>query len=245
MDTTIHEHHLLQVVLGLEKSFKLFIGEKWIKTHGALIDADVPHQFDSKNGWHAILLMDPEMEAAIKMKIQMGGDVYHELDFSLFGEIVTILMECSKEKCLPQHARDVINDLVKILINCNINSQPKDKRIQELLIYIDELEEKNISVKNLADMTGLSESRLIHLFTEEIGIPIRRYILWRRLLDAVNHIIKGTDFTEAAYAAGFSDSAHLSRTFKRMFGITMFNLFKNFSNSRFVQVITDESQYIR
>ena len=34
-------------------------------------------------------------------------------------------------------------------------------------------------------------------------------------------------FTEAAYTAGFSDSAHLSRTFRQMFGLSLIDVFKN------------------
>jgi AraC-like DNA-binding protein len=34
----------------------------------------------------------------------------------------------------------------------------------------------------------------------------------------------GASLTEAAHAAGFSDSAHLSRTFRRMFGVSAASL---------------------
>ncbi len=48
----------------------------------------------------------------------------------------------------------------------------------------------------------------------------RAYVLWLRLEIALSAYVDGKSLTEAAYAGGFADSAHLSRTFKKMFGIT-------------------------
>jgi AraC-like DNA-binding protein len=44
-------------------------------------------------------------------------------------------------------------------------------------------------------------------------------VQWLRLIRAVDAHAGGLSLTEAAHAAGFADSAHLSRTFKRMFGM--------------------------
>jgi AraC-like DNA-binding protein len=44
-------------------------------------------------------------------------------------------------------------------------------------------------------------------------------VLWLRLERALGAYVAGKTLTEAAYAGGFSDSAHFSRTFKKMFGI--------------------------
>ena len=44
-------------------------------------------------------------------------------------------------------------------------------------------------------------------------------MLWLRLERAVAVFAAGGSLTDAAHAAGFADSAHLSRTFRRMFGL--------------------------
>jgi len=55
---------------------------------------------------------------------------------------------------------------------------------------------------------------------EQTGVRFRAYVLWLRLEIALAAYVDGKSLTEAAYAGGFADSAHLSRTFKKMFGIT-------------------------
>jgi AraC-like DNA-binding protein len=60
----------------------------------------------------------------------------------------------------------------------------------------------------------------MHAFTESVGVPLRPYILWLRLQRAACDLIHGATATEAAHSAGFSDAAHLTRTFRRMFGVT-------------------------
>ena len=60
----------------------------------------------------------------------------------------------------------------------------------------------------------------MHVFTESVGIPLRPYLLWLKLQRAATSIVNGVRLTEAAFEAGFADSAHMSRTFKRMFGMT-------------------------
>ena len=76
-----------------------------------------------------------------------------------------------------------------------------------------------VTTSDLADRVGLSTSRLTHLFSEQVGLPLRRYVLWTRLMIAVTEVGAGRDLTTAAHAAGFADSAHLTRTCRDTFGL--------------------------
>ncbi len=76
------------------------------------------------------------------------------------------------------------------------------------------------SLNALASAVGLSPGRLMHAFTTSIGVPIRPYLAWLKLQRAAAAITTGTPLSQAAHAAGFADAAHMSRTFRRMFGIS-------------------------
>ena len=56
------------------------------------------------------------------------------------------------------------------------------------------------------------------LFREATGLPVRNYLLWRRLLEATARLQAGEGVTATAHATGFADAAHLSRSFRRMIG---------------------------
>ena len=79
---------------------------------------------------------------------------------------------------------------------------------------------EDLSLKTVSALAGLSPSRFMHAFTESVGVPLRPYILWLRLQRAACDLIHGVTATEAAHTAGFSDAAHLTRTFRRMLGVT-------------------------
>jgi AraC-like DNA-binding protein len=85
---------------------------------------------------------------------------------------------------------------------------------------------RRITLAELAKAVHRSPSRLAHRFREATGVPLRRFILWRRLRAAAEIAMQGSSLTEAAHAAGFADSAHLSRTFRSMFGIAPSSLFR-------------------
>ncbi|WP_157249805.1 helix-turn-helix transcriptional regulator [Nonomuraea typhae] len=72
----------------------------------------------------------------------------------------------------------------------------------------------------VAHAVHLSESRLAHLFTGELGLPFRPYVLWERLRVALTSTAQGASLTTAAHEAGFADAAHLTRTVRRMMGDT-------------------------
>ena len=63
-----------------------------------------------------------------------------------------------------------------------------------------------------------SSSRFAHVFSAEVGLPFRRYVLWRRLTRAMLAVGRGHTLTAAAHACGFADSAHFTRTCYQMFG---------------------------
>lgn len=95
-----------------------------------------------------------------------------------------------------------------------------DPRIDVAVDAIDDrLREGVVRLDDVRAATGLSAERLRHLFSTEIGMPFRRYVLWRRLRAAVTALQAGEGLTGAAHDAGFADAAHLARTLKAMFGI--------------------------
>jgi len=50
-------------------------------------------------------------------------------------------------------------------------------------------------------------------------LSVRQYILWSRIQRATQAVVGGMSLTDAAMEAGFSDSAHFSKSFRATFGL--------------------------
>ncbi|TBN47188.1 AraC family transcriptional regulator [Pseudomonas sp. BGI-2] len=93
---------------------------------------------------------------------------------------------------------------------------PPDPR---LIKVIEALRRGKTGRRELAAVVHLSPTRFSHWFVEQTGLPLRSYARWLRLTQALQHLAKGVRLTDAAHEAGFSDSAHFSRTFRALLGI--------------------------
>jgi AraC family transcriptional regulator len=91
--------------------------------------------------------------------------------------------------------------------------------VRKVIAWAHQQLEGPVSLAGAVPLTNLSAGRLRHLFVEQTGLPFKTFILWLRLMRALERFAAGRTLTEAAHDAGFSDSAHLSRTFRRMFGV--------------------------
>ena len=88
-------------------------------------------------------------------------------------------------------------------------------------------------IKELASKTHLSDSRLSHLFKDELGISIKKYFVWSKLKRVFAKVVSGDqNMYEASIEVGFFDQAHLSKAFKQMLGIRPSKAY----NSRMIQV---------
>ena len=104
-----------------------------------------------------------------------------------------------------------------------LQAQPRehlpDPRLQRALEQVDALLSGKVSAAALAEAAHLSLSQLERLFSAQLGLPVRRLVLWRRLRLAIRFILLGSTLTDAAHGAGFADAAHFSRTMRSLFGV--------------------------
>jgi AraC-like DNA-binding protein len=77
-----------------------------------------------------------------------------------------------------------------------------------------------IDLARLSREAGLSPRQMRYTFARDVGLPMRAYVRWKRVRRAVVAVEKGANLSAAAAAAGFADSAHLSRVFRAQFGMT-------------------------
>ena len=94
-----------------------------------------------------------------------------------------------------------------------------DKRVSQVVDRIKVTIDDNLSVEDLAKEVNLSVPRLVQLFKQQTGIPIRRYRLWHRLYITAIKMGRGDNLTESAIAALFTDSAHCTHSFRSMLGM--------------------------
>ncbi len=102
-----------------------------------------------------------------------------------------------------------------------------DSRIVESLGFLRASPESYESIEQLAERAHLSPSRFAHLFKEQVGVPVRRYVLWQKMRRALDLAMAGDSLTTAALSAGFADSAHLSRTVRAIMGVAPEFLFRH------------------
>ena len=228
-----HQHHALQLTFGIDNPFRASVNQKEKQYTAILIAADTSHLVHGQSGWVVTCLINPESAIARAINQYLGQRTHIAIEQNLsivhkglFNRLIAGENHCAGIK-------DFVAAIPGI-INYSPQESALDERIKDALAIIDTVEDKKIPASDLADDIALSESRFRHLFKDEIGIPLRRYLLWQRLINALEIICEGKDFTRAAHEASFTDSAHLSRTFQQMFGIAPSALFTPVQHFRFI-----------
>lgn len=74
------------------------------------------------------------------------------------------------------------------------------------------------SVTALAQGAGLSQSRLSHLFRDEIGVSVRSFRAWKRIRKSIALTANEPILLHAALDAGYADEPHYSRSMRKYFG---------------------------
>jgi AraC-like DNA-binding protein len=70
----------------------------------------------------------------------------------------------------------------------------------------------------MSEVACLSRDRLSHLFSQEVGISLRKYVQTMKIHAAARFFGSGLSLTEIAVAAGFADSAHFAKVWTQCFG---------------------------
>jgi len=86
--------------------------------------------------------------------------------------------------------------------------------------FLDENFMRMVASEELEGVTGLDRYTLARHFRRRLGTSPYRYLTMRRLDRVKSAITAGHALAEAAFMGGFADQSHMTRQFKRAFGMT-------------------------
>ena len=102
-----------------------------------------------------------------------------------------------------------------------MNNKNAPQSLDNLLVYIEENLSHNLTTKELAKYSCMSESKLHRKFKETLDCTIQSYIKYRKLEMAKQYLdTNNTTVNEAAYNAGYKHPSNFTKAFKRTFGYT-------------------------
>ena len=98
----------------------------------------------------------------------------------------------------------------------NVDTHPA---VAAAIALIPDLISGPVRLTEVAAAVHLSADRLGRMFARDVGLSFPAYVRWARLIHAMEAARDGGTITDAAHAAGFSDSSHANRAFHEMFGV--------------------------
>ena len=214
-----HEHHAIQIVYAIdgEVGIKGKRGD-WRMCRGLIVRSDVVHTFNANGALEAMVFVDPESIEGAWLRSGLRDDITIVPDARLKAPVAE-LTRFVNEPLESMGVEALIKHCVQALCAGAPPARRLDERVTRVLEAIRSADELRMSIEDAAAMAFLSPSRFAHLFKQQVGLPFRRYMLWRKLTRAMLVIGRGQTISTAAHEADFADAAHLTRTFYQMFGL--------------------------
>jgi len=226
-ENDLHRHHAAQLCASLDAPLQISQSEKGetLEVSGVFIPPDHSHRIEAGHSRILALYLEPESDEYRSLIQPIATGTTHSfvsLTLSAPGlaDLRSLLTEGGNAEVAWSTCRTALGLGSSAARPVNL-----DPRIEQVIGIIRGEPDRSHALEPLAAAVHISPSRLIHLFREQVGIPIRRFTVWSRVRQVVHLAVDGATLTEAAHAAGFSDTAHMSNTLRQMFGFAPSVLF--------------------
>lgn len=216
-----HAHHAIQISMGLTGRLSLRGDEQpWREHSVAMVRPHQRHQFDGKGETVAQIFVEPETaqgRALLQQADAAAGIV--DLPSQAIQPLLTELLAEFDGDAPDEELVAISHRLIAAWCGQALPALNVDPRVSRAIDFVRARLAEPVTLAQAAAAAHLSPSRFRHLFIAQTGLSFRAYLLWARVEAAVGAAMGGVSWTEAAQDWGFADSAHLSRTCRRMFGI--------------------------
>jgi AraC-like DNA-binding protein len=237
LDNTFHKLHAAFIIVPLNQTSEITTehGEQ-ISYTGLFIPPNTKYKNQTMKAHLLALQIDPD-------SIYFHG-ISHLLDkgISTFESQKVPDLALRVKKILENGSESEAVLLKKSILKLleEQNPAPKkhrqiDSRVLLAINYLKNLPDltENTNLSHLSKLVGLSQDRFRHLFSENMNISLRRYILYLRIKKTAFYLSQEMNLTRAAHNSGFADLAHLSRTFREMYGNNPSSMFLKKNKIRF------------
>jgi AraC-like DNA-binding protein len=217
-DAGVHAHHAIQITSALTGTLSLASGDAIVTAPTIAVAADAPHKFAAQ-GLLAFIFVEPESHAGrvLTERLFRHGPLAEVSDAGFVQAL-----EPLRDTFDAPHGSEQLLDFGAAAVRGLVpeaRAPLPDARVRKIIDFTAAHLDEPLNLAIAARGVHLSPSRLRHLFVEQTGLPYKTYLLWLRLMRAVQLYAEGRSLTESAHAAGFADSAHFSRAFRRTFGL--------------------------
>lgn len=222
LKTAVHALHNYKIYVAVSGDFDLHLmgGRVFRSCTAVVIAPDRPHRIISRGAVVGAFYLVPETVEARRVSFFFKKKEVFAPPAKVLLSVTPRLRSFMANGCSVEEAEEVCTYLFNNLTPNNAMGLALDTRILRALEHLDSRMGHQVRLAEIAHEVALSQSRLEHLFKEQVGIPISRYRLWSRTRAALMLMATKRPLTDIALDAGFSDSAHLSRTFRQMIGIS-------------------------
>ncbi|WP_418121955.1 helix-turn-helix domain-containing protein [Variovorax sp. 160MFSha2.1] len=184
----------------------------------ALVAPHVSRRLDVDGCGLLSLNLDPASSAYRMLARRMGGHGIQPVDARRFGALRDDFGPAQCGALSNERLQSLSAKMVEAITESPELQAPLDPRIDRVLQAI-RAHAGQIALRDLAAVACLSPDRLTHLFAEQVGVSVKRYALWTKVRRTVQQFTGQRSLTDVALVSGFTDAAHMSRTFQRYFGL--------------------------
>jgi AraC-like DNA-binding protein len=207
-----HRHDAIQLLIGVDAPVTLNVQGTSREAGAAVVPSGVEHSVVAR-GRTIVVLVEPVGPVGAATSRFATDHLGIEL-----GDRVDELPAPGGADAVVAWSRRTLERLTGV--PCAVDLTSVRPEVLELVRFVDEHLDGSPRLAEVAERVGRSPRQLRRDLAVDLGMPFRRYVLWRRLRHAVLEVRGGRDLTTAAATAGFADSAHFSRVFRGMFGLT-------------------------
>ncbi len=217
LDATSHSHYMIQFFLGIDEELVIKVMDQKIICPCVIVNKNVKHSFRTNNMLHITCLIEPVSNLAVQLM-----NLLQDKEYYIFNDIAVNKMRQAAQRMIASYDIETYQMFMDSFLECCgvTLEQPKyDDRIVELIGMLENCTCENHVIEQYASELALSSSRLSHLFREQVGIPLKNYLLLHQLEHAFLDLLAGKKITEAAMNAGFDSPSHFAATVKKMMGL--------------------------
>lgn len=204
-ENAVHRHVAVQISLGLAKPVRLELGARRAGGAALALRPLALHRVVADGAPVALLYVEPQSPLGAALLGLMGGEDVAALP----PRVAAALGDLAEPAASVARLSDALA----------IGVAPLDERLTVALGLLRADPGGPGAVGRAAVAARLSPARLRVLARQELGVPLARWLLWRKLAAAARAVAAGRSLGEAALCGGFADQAHFTRTMRRMFGI--------------------------